>query len=217
MTAILVTGTDTGVGKTFITYNIARALKEKGIRVGCFKPVETYVRDIPEDGKLLASATGQSVDEVVPVRFLLPLAPYSAEIEEGKKFSLKELRERFEDLKRKYEVLLVEGAGGIAVPIKENYTYGNLAKDWGVPVLVVGRAGLGTLNHTYLTWYYAKSLSLEVIGIVLNGFEGTDVSEKTNPRVVYEMTGLKPVCIRRSKGTLVSEEEKNLLLELIGF
>ncbi len=217
MPAILITGTDTGVGKTFITYSLALALKERGVKVGCFKPVETYVRDVPEDGRLLASATGQPIEEVVPVSFSLPLAPYPAEIEEEKSFSLEGLREHFFLLRERYEVLLVEGAGGIAVPLKENYTYADLAKDWGLPIIIVGRAGLGTLNHTYLTWHYARSMSLKILGIVLNGFTGEDVSERTNPRIVYEMTGFQPVCIKRHGGLSLSEEERSSLLALVGF
>ncbi len=217
MSAILITGTDTGVGKTFITYNIALALKRKGVRVGCFKPVETYVRDIPEDGLLLAKATGQRVEEVVPMTFKLPLAPYAGEIEEGKEVDLEFLREKFELLRSKYEVLLVEGAGGIAVPIKRNYTYAHLARDWGLPLLIVGRAGLGTLNHTYLTWFYAVKMKLKVLGIVLNGLTGKDVSERTNPRIVEEMTGIRPLRVRKHDSLEVSEEEAKGLLELIGF
>ncbi|MDQ7081889.1 MAG: dethiobiotin synthase [Aquificota bacterium] len=86
--SVLITGTDTGVGKTYVTYNLALALRKKGVKVGCFKPVETYVRDIPEDGLLLSEATGQPVDEVVPVRFSLPLSPYAAEMEEGRPVDL---------------------------------------------------------------------------------------------------------------------------------
>jgi len=210
---VLITGTDTGIGKTFITYNLAKALKGKGYNVGCYKPVETYVKDIPEDGNLLAKATGQSIDEVVPVRFSLPLAPYAATIEEKRDFSLDELRTHFEGLAKKYEILLVEGAGGIAVPIKKNYTYADLAKDWNLKVFIVARAGLGTLNHTYLTWYYAKNNGLEVIGIVLNGLTGKDISEKTNPLIIKEMTGIEPVVIPKVGGLELPEELKGKLLD----
>ncbi|HID66375.1 MAG TPA: dethiobiotin synthase [Aquificaceae bacterium] len=216
---VLITGTDTGIGKTFITYNLAKALKKKGYNVGCYKPVETYVKDIPEDGSLLAKATDQSVDEVVPVRFSLPLAPYPATIEEKRDFSLDELRTHFEGLAKKYEILLVEGAGGIAVPIKKNYTYANLAKDWNLKVFIVARAGLGTLNHTYLTWYYAKNNGLEVMGIVLNGSTGKDISEKTNPLIIKEMTGIEPVVIPKVGDLELPEEHKEKLLDyfLSGF
>ena len=217
--SILITGTDTGVGKTFITYNLARGLIKRGHKVKCFKPVETYVRDIPEDGSLLARATGQSVDEVVPVKYSLPLAPYAAEIEEKKSFSLEKLKEHYERLKESSEILLVEGAGGIAVPIKRNYTYANLARDWNLKVFIVARAGLGTLNHTFLTWYYARSLGLEIIGIVLNGATGEDVSERTNPRIVEEMTGIKPIVIPKVSTLELPDKFLNPLVDyfLSGF
>ena len=217
MGAFLITGTDTSIGKSFITYNLALALRERGIKVGCFKPVETFVLDQPQDGLLLSKATGQSLEEIVPVRFKLPLAPYSATIEEGKDFSLEELKERFTELKNRYEVLLVEGAGGLAVPLKKNYTYCNLALDWGIPILIVARAGLGTINHTFLTWFYAREKGVKAQGIVLNGFTGEDVSEETNPRVIEEMTGLKPVLIKKHEGLEITSEEKLSLLELVGF
>lgn len=212
---ILITGTDTGVGKTFITYNLAKELKSRGYRVGCFKPTETYVREVPEDGSILSKATGQSVEEVVPVRFSLPLAPYAAILEEKKDFSLEELKELYEELSKNYEILLVEGAGGIAVPVKRNYTYANLAKDWGLKVLIVGRAGLGTINHTFLTWYYAKSTGLEVIGIILNGFTGKDVSERTNPQIIEEMTGIKPYRVPKIEGIDLPEEVRKGLTDYV--
>jgi len=212
---LLVTGTDTGVGKTFITYNLAKELKERGYNVGCFKPVETYVREAPEDGTILSKATGQSVDEIVPVRFSLPLAPYAAILEEKKDFSLEELKKHYEELFQKYEILLVEGAGGIAVPVKKNYTYADLAKDWNLKVLIVGRAGLGTLNHTFLTWYYARNTGLEVIGIVLNGFTGNDVSERTNPTIVEEMTGIKPFKVPKVEGLELLKELRKELTDYV--
>ncbi len=217
MDALLITGTDTGIGKTFIAYNLALALKESGVKVGYFKPIETYVLDKPEDGSLLASLTGQDLEEVVPVRFKLPLSPYAAYLEEKISFSLEYLKRKLEELKESYEVVLVEGAGGIAVPIQKSFTYGDLAKDWELSVVIVGRAGLGTLNHTYLSWFYAKSLDLSIRGIVLNGFTGDDVSERTNPLIVKEMTGIEPILISKVKGLELPREERKRLLQLIRF
>ena len=216
MKAILVTGTDTGVGKTYVTYNLALEIKRKGVSVGCFKPVETYVSEVPEDGKLLSEATGQPIEEVVPVRFSLPLSPYAAEMEEGKEIDLEDLTDRFHKLREKYDIVLVEGAGGIAVPIKRNFTYADLALKWGLDVIIVGRAGLGTLNHTYLSWFYARERGLNLIGIVLNGFSGEDVSERTNPKIVEEMTGIKPICLPRTKGLRTDRRHLLPLLDLIG-
>ncbi|HIC97513.1 MAG TPA: dethiobiotin synthase [Aquificaceae bacterium] len=215
--AILITGTDTGVGKTFVAYNLAVALKEAGIKVGCFKPVETGVRDLPEDGSLLSRATGQRVEEVVPVRYSLPLSPYAASMEEGKKLSIDTLGEFYLTLRRKYDVLLVEGAGGLAVPLRGNFTYAHLAKEWELDLIVVGRAGLGTLNHTFLTCFYAKSMGLNVAGVVLNRFTGGDVSERTNPKIVEEMVGIKPLCLPEVRGLELPDKFREKLLHLIGF
>ncbi|MFN3975638.1 MAG: dethiobiotin synthase [Aquificaceae bacterium] len=214
---ILITATDTGVGKTFISYNLVYALKERGIRVGYLKPVETDVKQVPQDGYLLASLTGQSLEEVVPVRFSLPLAPYAGILEEGKDFSLTDLKRHYEGLLEKYELLIVEGAGGVAVPIKKGYNYANLAKDWGLRTLLVARAGLGTINHTFLSWYYMKAMGVEPIGIVMNGFEGKDVSERTNPLIIRELTGLEPLEIPKVDGLLLPPQYRNLLAELVGF
>ncbi|RMH06532.1 MAG: dethiobiotin synthase [Aquificota bacterium] len=216
MRSLFITATDTGVGKTFISYNLAYALREKGVKVGYLKPVETGVENLPEDGSLLASVTGQPIEEVVPVRYRLPLAPYAGILEEGKDFDLGELKGHYERLLGRYEFLLVEGAGGIAVPIKRDYNYADLAKDWGLRVLVVARAGLGTINHTFLTCYYLRSRGLQVVGIVMNGFEGKDVSERTNPRIVEELTGIKVLCVPKVEGKLLPRELRHSLAQFVG-
>lgn len=215
MNVLLITGTDTGVGKTFIAYNLAYALKERGINVGYLKPVETDVKTLPADGSLLTSVTGQDIKEVVPVTFSLPLSPYAGILEEGRDFSLEELYTHFEKMLRKYSIVIVEGAGGIAVPIKKGYDYARLAKDWNLPILIVARAGLGTINHTFLTWFYAKEMHLNIRGIVMNGFGGDDVSEKTNARIIEELTGIKPLKIPKIEGSLLPTYLREALLDFI--
>ncbi len=215
--SVLITATDTGVGKTFISYNLVYALKEKGIRVGYLKPVETDVKEVPADGSLLASLTGQSLEEAVPVRYKLPLSPYAGILEEGKDFSLDALKEHYEKLLEKYEFLVVEGAGGVAVPIKRDYDYAKLAKDWGLKTILVARAGLGTINHSFLSWYYMKSMGVEPFVIIMNGFEGKDISERTNPKIVEELTGVKVIKIPKIQEILLPAEYRSLLAELVGF
>lgn len=215
--AILITATDTGVGKTFVSYNLAYTLKEKGLRVGYLKPIETDVKDVPQDGYLLSSLTGQSLEEAVPVRYTLPLSPYAGILEEKRDFSLEDLKEHFLKLLEKYDFLIVEGAGGVAVPIKKDYNYAHLAKDWNLKTLLVARAGLGTINHTFLSWYYMKSMNIEPVAIVMNGFEGIDVSEKTNPLIVEELTNLRVIKLRKVEDLLLPYEERKLLAELVGF
>ncbi len=217
MRGILVTGTDTGVGKTFITYNIARGLRDKGVKVACFKPVETGVDDVPEDGQMLARATGQDIDEVVLYRAKKPLAPYSAMLEGELIISIEKIVERYRELRDKNDVVLVEGAGGIAVPIVKGYTYADLAKDLDTEVLIVARAVLGTINHSVLTVEYARKRGLKLTGLILNMYTGKDPSEKTNPEVIYQMTGLKPLIIRKYENMEIEGHELSALLDLIGF
>ncbi|MCS7307591.1 MAG: dethiobiotin synthase [Aquificaceae bacterium] len=217
MKAVFITATDTGVGKTFISYNLAYALKERGIKVGYLKPIETGVQELPEDGSLLASITGQDLDEVVPVRFRLPLSPYAGIMEEGMEFSLEELKAHYQRMLDKYQFLIVEGAGGIAVPIKKNYNYANLSYDWGLETILVARAGLGTINHSFLSWYYMRSMGVKPFVIIMNRFSGKDVSERTNPSIVEELTGVRVVKIRESEGLLLPEDDRSLLAHLVGF
>ena len=217
MRGILVTGTDTGVGKTFITYNIARGLRDKGVKVACFKPVETGVDDVPGDGQMLARATGQDIDEVVLYRAKKPLAPYSAMLEGEIIISIEKIVERYRELRDKNDVVLVEGAGGIAVPIVKGYTYADLAKDLDTEVLIVARAVLGTINHSVLTVEYARKRGLKLTGLILNMYTGKDPSEKTNPEVIYQMTGLKPLIIRKYENMEIEGHELSALLDLIGF
>ncbi len=191
----LVTGTDTGVGKTYFTYWSAKILKSSNIKVSCLKPVETGVGDVPQDAKLLAEATDQDIKDVVIYTYKLPLSPYAGFLEEGIEVDIEVIKSKIKEYKENSDIVIVEGAGGICVPIKKGYTYGDLAYEEGLNVIIVGRAGLGTINHTYLTWFYSKERGLDVRGIVLSGFKGEDISEKTNPFIIEEMTGIKPLCI----------------------
>ena len=193
--AYLVTGTDTGVGKTYFTYWSAKILKSANIKVSCLKPVETGVEDVPQDAKLLAEATGQDIRDVVIYTYKLPLSPYAGFLEEGIEVDIEVVKSKIREYKENSDIVIVEGAGGICVPIKKGYTYGDLAYEEGLGVIIVGRAGLGTINHTYLTWFYAKEKGLDIRGIVLSGFKGEDISERTNPFIIEEMTGIKPLCI----------------------
>lgn len=127
------------------------------------------------------------------------------------------MKEHYERLLKRYEFLVVEGAGGVAVPIKKGYDYAHLAKDWGLPSLLVARAGLGTINHSFLSWYYMKSMGVEPLGIIMNRFEGKDVSERTNPLIVRELTGLEVVEMPEVDGRLLPAYHRDLLARLVGF
>ncbi len=194
--AIFVTATDTGVGKTTVSAAIASILKENGKSVGYFKPVETGCGEGPNDAKLLSEITGQSLDEVVLYTFEYPVSPYMATKMERRKIDVQRIIDHYRKLREKYEYLIVEGAGGVCVPIKREgkdfYTYIELIRDMDIGSLVVARGGLGTINHTCLTVRALKDRNLNVKGVVMNLFTGSDedVSEMTNSIVIMEMTGV---------------------------
>jgi len=216
---LLISGTDTGVGKTFFSYLLCKALKKIGVRVSYWKPIETGVENIPSDASLLAELLNQPLEESVGYTFRLPVAPYVAEKYEGEKVSLKALREQLRAKADGCDLLVVEGAGGLAVPIKKNYTYGDFAAELNLPVLVVANARLGTINHSVLTAYYAEGKGVNLLGFAMNRFSERDFSERDNPRVVEEMTG-KPVLFRIKEGNLkqmeLKKEEVEKLLRLLG-
>jgi len=187
--SIFITATDTGVGKTTISYALAKTLIEKGLKVAYFKPVETGADSIPEDAASLSKLTGQPIDEVVLYTFKNPVAPYVATIMEGRDIDLDKIIKHYEYLVQKYDFVIVEGAGGVLVPIKENYTYRELIKDLNIPVLLVSRASLGTINHTLLTLEALKDAN--ILGIIMNGFTGNDISEEKNPEVIEKFSKVK--------------------------
>jgi len=187
--SVFITATDTGVGKTIISYALTKTLIEKGLKAAYFKPVETGANPIPEDATLLSKLTGQPIDEVVLYTFKNPVAPYVATIMEDGDVDLDKIIKHYEYLVQKYDFVIVEGAGGVLVPIKENYTYRELIKDLNISVLLVSRASLGTINHTLLTLEALKDAN--ILGVVMNGFTGKDISEEKNPEVIEKFSKVK--------------------------
>lgn len=192
--SFLITGTDTGIGKTFIGRCLIRYFTETNIRVVPFKPVETgVINDQPEDGLALLreAKIEEDIDRVVPYRFELPASPLVASRKEEKPIDLTKILETFNLLRSSYDLVIVEGAGGICVPITESITYLELAKILNIPVVVVARSKLGTINHTLLTTRIARAYGIRVIAVILNQYEDLDYVEKTNPIVIEELEGIK--------------------------
>ncbi|MGB9667922.1 MAG: dethiobiotin synthase [Thermosulfidibacteraceae bacterium] len=200
--AFFITGTDTGAGKTFVGRCLLRYFVEKNVKAIPFKPIETgVVNRKPEDGSILLeeSKTKESLDKIVPYTFELPAAPLVAARKENVEININKIVETFLYLKSKYEVVMVEGAGGLLVPITHGISYAELVKILDIPMLVVARSKLGTINHTLLTLRVAKSYGIRVIAVVLNRYEGADYVELTNPQVIEELGNIKTFIIGESK------------------
>jgi dethiobiotin synthetase len=184
-----ITGTDTGVGKTHVTALLLAELRRRGIRAAAMKPIACG-RDGRHDAEIFAALMNgeQPLDVINPVYLRSPLAPMVAASVEKKQINLAVVRKCFRILASEYSVVLVEGAGGLLVPIKRNYFVADLARSLRLPVVIVGRLGLGTINHTLLTCRQARAMGLSVAGVVLNDTTGrVGLAEKTNRRVVPEL------------------------------
>ncbi len=169
---IFVTGTDTGVGKTVVACALVRGLRERGIDVGVMKPVETGVGAAgPEDARALQAAAGEGADslaEICPQQYSLPAAPTVAARAEGSSVDWARIREGFSRLSARHEWMVVEGAGGLLVPVAEGFSMADLAVALDLDLIVVTRAALGTINHTRLTLEAASRRGLRVAGVVIS-------------------------------------------------
>jgi dethiobiotin synthetase len=187
---LLVTGTDTGVGKTMIAAALITALRERGVRAIGFKPVETGIAPgEATDSALLARASGVDHPLAHPLLQLPePLAPAVAAERAGVTLDAGEIEARIGRLRRDGYTLVVEGAGGVMVPLAWDYTVLDLAQACDLDAVVVARAGLGTLNHVAMTVMMLRSREIPIRGIVLNGRRpDPDLAEVTNPASLGRM------------------------------
>lgn len=171
MRGLFVTGTDTGVGKTFVTTALARALRAAGVDVGVMKPIETGVpADGPQDALALrlAAEVDDPIELVCPVQLSLPASPEAAARAESRTIPIDAIREAYEVLARRHAFMLVEGAGGLLVPIDAATDMADLARELALPLLLVARANLGTVSHTRLSLEAAERRGLEVFGVVVS-------------------------------------------------
>ena len=189
----LVTGTGTGVGKTFWTASAVSYLEKLGINVLAFKPVETGCNPECADAKILSEASGVYLEPVYS--FKLPLAPAVAGELEGVNISKESLLERIQDLKEKCDLLFIEGAGGLLVPITWSFNFLNLAKEIRCEVIVVALNKLGVINHTLLTVKCCQAEGVKVRGVILNTVEAYDESVKTNFSALKKLLPSIPVTL----------------------
>jgi len=195
---IFVTGTDTGVGKTFVTCSLAALLRGLGHRIGVMKPVETgcVQRDgklFPEDAARLKKASGsdEPLEKICPYRFVEPLAPSIAAERAGYSVDIDRILAVYDDIHSKNDVTLIEGAGGLMVPLLPSFTYADFARVGKLPIIVVAANRLGAINHLLLTLEHAFCKELSVLGYVLNcPADQSSLATETNREVLLNLTGV---------------------------
>ncbi len=194
---LFITATDTGVGKTVVTCAIAHALRQHGHRVGVCKPFASGCLGQGED--LISQDTQalihfaqcpQPPDVVNPIRYAAPLAPAVAAEELGDPPGYERLERSLELIDTASDVLLVEGVGGLLVPLDRNRTVQDLATAMGYPVIVVTRAGLGTLNHTAMTVRLLRQARCHIAGLIVNGTPA-DATVAGDPSIAHNPSWLE--------------------------
>jgi len=195
---IFITGTDTGVGKTVVAAGLALVLRERGLKVGVMKPIATGCsgdgkRLVSEDAVYLFEAAENEYAPLTnPLRFRNPLVPNVASIIEKKEVPIEKILKAYQELRHHYDFLIVEGIGGLLVPITKEYYVANLIHEFSLPIVIVARGGLGTINHTLLTVDAAVIRGLDVRGIIFDRMPRVNfsIAEITNPKVIHDLTGI---------------------------
>ena len=195
---LFVTGTDTGIGKTTIARAIAAAWRHRGFHVGVYKPVETGctrrgLLTVSADAEALIKAAGghQPIDQATSYTLRLPVAPVLAAEAAGVRIDPIRLTNDFSKLSAKYDLVLVEGAGGLLVPITGGFTYRDLVKQLALPVITVVGSRLGCINHTLLTLETLDRDRVRSHGYVVNCLAaGNDAAQEaeSNRRVIGRFT-----------------------------
>lgn len=202
---IFITGTDTNVGKTVVTASLAFALKRQGIHLEIMKPVETGIlhsgEDPQADGSRLQSvlSTHHPIPLVTPYSFSDPLAPLAASRHAHQPIDFTLIKDRFQKLSTTCDFLLVEGVGGVMVPLTEHQTIRDLISFLGLPCLVVSRPQLGGVNHTLLTVEALRSFGISITAIVLNFTRSPQTSDveqqqiESTIQLIRELSGVPVV------------------------
>jgi dethiobiotin synthetase len=194
--SLFITGTDTDVGKTYVTAGIAVTLRKMGVDIGIMKP---FAAGTPqkkgfksEDVEILSQAAQVSDTENLmnPQFFKMAASPYTASKSLKVKVKVESVLSSFKKLSKIHEMLLVEGMGGIMTPILKNYFVTNLIKEMKIPAVIVTRSKVGTVNHTIMTCKMCEKYKIPIKGIIINNFDSGGYQVKTLKRDLQSLTGV---------------------------
>jgi len=224
--SLFITGTDTDVGKTYITAGLAVVIRKMGIDVGVMKPFAAGTaqkKGYKSEDIVIISKAAQACDPenlVNPQFFPIPASPYTAWKNLKIKPKISTILTNFKKLSKLHDVLLVEGMGGIMTPILKNYFVTDLIKDMKIPTVIVTRSRIGTVNHTIMTVKMCEKYKIPVKGIIINDFDSDGYKTKELTRDFKNLTGVPilgsiPFIKDLSNASLYRIFKKSLNLKLL--
>ena len=201
---IFITGTGTDVGKTYISALIVKKMRESGFNCGYYKPVLSGVTElcgrlVDSDVNYVIQVSGLEVEpeDCVSYFWKEPLSPHLAAKRKNQIIDIEKIKYDFSIVSKKYDYLLIEGAGGITCPLKidkeEKYLLKDLIWEMGLSVIIVADAGLGTINSTLLTVDYARANGIDIEGLILNNYESDNYMHWDNLEQIETLTGVNVI------------------------
>lgn len=200
---LFIAGTEVGVGKTLIAGAIAKILTESGQKVGVFKPIATGCNRCWEglvgcDTEFLANCANSdlSFSTITPVGYITPAAPIVGAAQEGRPVDFDSIAAAYKNICENSDIVIVEGIGGVRMPLTLEFDLLDLAVEFGLPVVVITRLNAGTINHTLMTIDCIRAAELKVAGVVINGYNATEatVAEETAGQVIAQCGGVNILC-----------------------
>lgn len=200
---VYIIGTNTDIGKTFISGLILKKLREEGINAGYYKAVLSGAKKdkdglIPLDCEEVMRISGlkESYENIVSYILEKPYSPHLASEVEKVSISMEKIKKDYKRLRDKYEFILCEGSGGIVCPIsflERKLMLEDIIKEFNLPIILVSNSGLGAINHTVLTISYLRNLGVRVKGIILNEFNKNNIIHRDNKKIIKELTGINNI------------------------
>lgn len=200
---LFIAGTEAGVGKTLIAGAIAKILTDNGQKVGVFKPIAAGCNRqweglISCDTEFLANCANSemSLSTITPVGYITAAAAIVGAVREGRPIDFDSIAAAYNDICENTDIVIVEGIGGVRMPLTAEFDLLDLAVEFSLPVVVISRLGPGTINHVLMTIDCIRAAKLEIAGVVLNGYDATEttVAEETAGEVVSQCSGVNILC-----------------------
>jgi dethiobiotin synthetase len=231
---VFITGTDTGVGKTIVTAVVALALTSQGVKAGVMKPIatglsESQTRLSDPDWLLSTTNTGDARDLVAPYRFQIPASPLVAAASTGVTINPDRITQAFQTLSAGHDIVVVEGIGGVLVPVTADLFVADLMKRMGLPAIVVARPSLGSINHTLLTLECLRTRGVPILGVIFNtpSRPASDSGQSETIPTIVRLSGVRsfgelpycdglPATWDKHRDTLIAHLDVQGLLETLG-